>query len=323
MSQQIKKGSTECNDCRYYFPYAHRDLPPNEIKAKKDAQIEANQNEEKREAWLNGPFANYLKRKADSAGGRAPKRPRAKQTVVATKGKSTQQTIIGSICWPPSVYADTFNIEPTPGMIKPQTFADGTVRRGILREDDGTPLRSGCIRMDTVMHAGVKEETELASTDTAVRDEEVGDMAMSAFARVPEASSLEATVKKGKDGMEVQMKTDKDVEEAVKAKAKAAAKRKGQKTLGRNDSNQSRSSYASAVDFLSTAMDWAQTESTPTKAGKLPRATPKVPQHLQAQETNARLSTTLDRDGEMSSRGSVHGIRRNSGFSKLSRICPP
>ena len=68
------------------------------------------------------------------------------------------------IFWPRAVYAKAFNQEPHPDMLKAIPFASG-VKTGVIMEDDGRPLPTGCIRMINYDDVSVKEGTAIAHGD--------------------------------------------------------------------------------------------------------------------------------------------------------------
>ena len=66
---------------------------------------------------------------------------------------------------------------------------------GVVRSDDGTPLRTGCIRLDDVIESGVEDKTTLADTFTACDEHEVENDARAAASRRPSMANVENTVK--------------------------------------------------------------------------------------------------------------------------------
>ena len=169
-------------------------------------------------------------------------------------------------------------------MLKMQTLPDGSKVTGVIRDDDGTPLVSGCIRLDQLLHSGVDSSVELASTDTAVEAGEVEEVAAAAMSRALKlGSGISCTVAQGASGQDeaVMAVEDLDKQEAkrkaeIAASAKKAAKRRKElEAVRKRDKYQSDEDRVSEddqleVDFLGKIFGDETSKVTP-------RASPKKP----------------------------------------------
>ena len=172
-------------------------------KAFKEERIATNQDELARQSWLDGDYARYKQMRSDSDSGRAPmqaQKPPEKRKASMVISSTNRATIIGPVLWPAHVYNAQFEEKASASMLKSIVLADGTEMTGVVREDDGRPLRTGCVRLDRLIEAGIKDENELAASETAVDDTEVGRIAASSRSRMRNYALMDKTVMSGEDG---------------------------------------------------------------------------------------------------------------------------
>ena len=157
-------------------------------------------------------------------------------------------SVVGPVLWPPDKYEIRFQTKPTQAMITTKVFG-GKAYSGVLREDDGTPLLSGCIRLTKDIKTAIVQTSLLADAATAVRDKEVSDVAAAARARQESNVDTELTVVRGEDGKDKQAKTDEALAAEV-AKAEADAKKSKKKNLKLLKRNSTESSEPNFLDEM-------------------------------------------------------------------------
>ena len=168
--------------------------------------------------------------------------------VEATSEDADVASVVGPVLWPPDKYEIRFQTKPTQAMITTKVFG-GKAYSGVLREDDGTPLLSGCIRLTKDIKTAIVQTSLLADAATAVRDKEVSDVAAAARARQESNVDTELTVVRGEDGKDKQAKTDEALAAEV-AKAEADAKKSKKKNLKLLKRNSTESSEPNFLDEM-------------------------------------------------------------------------
>ena len=289
LATRAQENSLECNECRNYFNYTYRVGTAEDKAAGKARRIEANQDPDEHKSWIENCLMAYphwkwicfvlttlimfiiaavhglqcfvlplvlLERyKQIAANGRAPKQPRKKEKTMIVMSAKNQATCIGPVLWPLSTYKLSFPSDQEP-VVKIVTLPDGSDKRGVLRDDDGTPLLTGCIRLDRVVESGVQDCKELASTETAVADDEVTRVSNAARGRLRNLALMAPTMQKAADGKdEVVPQATPEEEGSLAAKVKPRKKATPNKTAKKGAEERSDDSGSEErVDFLGSVM---------------------------------------------------------------------
>ena len=80
-----------------------------------------------------------------------------------------------SLFIPEVLYLKEWDATPPKGVINKISFEDG-YRVGAIVDDDGRPLNKGIIRLDKQLMSGLLQVNKLADTETAVREDEIGEV---------------------------------------------------------------------------------------------------------------------------------------------------
>ena len=177
--------------------------------------------------------------RSDSSTGRAPmQKPPEKRKATVVTSSTNRATVIGPVLWPPLAYEAQFGEKPSASMLKSIVLADGTETTGVVREDDGTHPVTGCVRLDRLIEASIKDENELASSKTAVDDTEVGRVAASSRSRMRNYASIDKTVTTGQDGKDAAIPEAEPPEDGQDGQEPTSAKKVTPEAAEANDSDE-------------------------------------------------------------------------------------
>ena len=142
------------------------------------------------------------------------------------------------------MYLKEWDATPPKGVIQKISFEDG-YRVGAIVDDDGRPLKKGMIRLDKQLMSGLLQVNKLADTETAVREDEIGEVYRAVAAGL-KAKEPKATAKATADGKMVAAEESTEVDgnvaegkdepdaaaAATKAKGRGRSRGRGAATMG-------------------------------------------------------------------------------------------
>lgn len=139
---------------------------------------------------------------------------------------------------------------------------------GVVREDDGDPPCTGCIRLDYIFDVGVESESVLALSGTAYVVDEVATVEAAAMAKVHNLAAVECTVRQAENGEHVPVTTAEEAsardakrKAEIVADAKEKAKKKKEierkRSAGESEASESDEEINYLEDDLLTGFsDW-------------------------------------------------------------------
>ena len=223
------------------------------------AIVDDNKDETKRKAFWDEKYGPFLKRREDG-------KVTNKASVDATQSSSFCATKIMPCIWPELQYTLVFGTPPE-GSLKLHSLPDGERVWGVSRDDDGTPLRSGCYRLGQQLATGAEKRTRIASSENDVEASELLAAQRAAFAKTN--VKMDATIKQDEDGYDIAAMTATEREEIEKQE-----KEQEEKSAKKRKLNKEESDSLSSVDmglFLK-----GMSSSMPSSKVKRPSAKPKV-----------------------------------------------
>ena len=131
--------------------------------------------------------------------GLQPSTPPLAQPPFSTSSQVVNRGIeADSLFIPEAMYLKEWDATPPKGVIQKISFEDG-YRVGAIVDDDGRPLKKGMIRLDKQLMSGLLQVNKLADTETAVREDEIGEVYRAVAAGL-KAKEPKATAKATADG---------------------------------------------------------------------------------------------------------------------------
>ena len=192
-----------------------------------NAIVDDNKDETKRKAFWDEKYSPFLKRRENG-------NVSNKASVDATQSSSFCATKIMPCIWPELQYGQVFGTPPE-GSLKWHSLPDGERVWGVARDDDGTPLRSGCYRLGQQLATGAEKRTRIASSENNVEASELLAAKRAAFAKTN--VKMDATIKQDEDGYDIAAMTATEREEIEKQEREQEEKSAKKRKLNKEESD--------------------------------------------------------------------------------------